>query len=359
MAKRTKLTAPSADQLAALDADFRSENRPKPNPATAPIAQVSADAAMLGAGEPAQQKLDRLDAEVLRTAKEKGLLIAEIPTDQINADAMVRDRATLSEDDLNELKVSIRKHGLRLPIEVFPADEGGYNLLSGFRRLMAVRGLAEFETNTGFDKIIALIRPKKDTADAFVAMVEENEVRSNLSHFERGRIAVVAAQQGAYANTEAAIAALFQSGSPAKRSKVKSFAEVFEMLGDMLVFPEALSERRGLRLANALRQGAEKRLREVLAAEEVASAEDEWALIEAIVDEVEREPVKVARRGRKRLPPAPGWSGDDVLHLSSGISLRKERDSQGFLIRMTGKGLSSDLMDSVMIELRRLLEAPK
>ena len=359
MAKRTKLTAPSADQLAALDADFRSENRPKPNPATAPIAQVSADAAMLGAGEPAQQKLDRLDAEVLRAAKEKGLLIAEIPTDQINADAMVRDRASLSQEELDELKTSIRKHGLRMPVEVFADDDGGYNLLSGYRRLMAVRGLAEFPSNTGYDKIIALVRPKADTAEAFVAMVEENEVRSNLSHFERGRIAVVAAQQGAYANTEAAIAALFQSGSPAKRSKVKSFAEVFEMLGDMLSFPERLSERRGLRLANALRQGAEKRLREVLAGGDAKTADEEWSLIEVVVDEVEQGPQKVARRGRKKLPPVSGWDGDDTLHLSSGISLRKERDSQGFVIRMTGPGLSTDLLDSVLVELRRLLEAPK
>ena len=359
MAKRTKLTAPSADELAALDADFRSENKLKPNPATAPIAQVAADAATLGSGEPAQQKLDRLDAEVLREAKQKGLLIAEIPTSQINADAMVRDRASLSQAELDELKVSIRKHGLRMPIEVFAAEEGGYNLLSGYRRLMAVKGLDEFESNEGYDKIIALIRPQTDTADAFVAMVEENEVRSNLSHFERGRIAVVAAQQGAYPNTEAAIAALFQSGSPAKRSKVKSFAEIFEMLGDMLIFPETLSERRGLRLANALRQGAERRLRDVLAGGDVKSADDEWSLVEAVIEEVEQGPQKVARRGRKKLPPASGWTSEDTLQLSSGISLRREKDSHGYLIRMSGPGLSSEILDSVMLELRRLLEAPK
>ncbi len=64
MAKRTKLTAPSAEDLAKLDADFRSENRVRPNPATAPIASVAADAAITGDAEPAQQKLNRLDAAV-------------------------------------------------------------------------------------------------------------------------------------------------------------------------------------------------------------------------------------------------------------------------------------------------------
>lgn len=102
---------------------------------------------------------------------------------------------------------------------------------------------------------------------AFAAMIEENEIRSSLSHFERGRIAVIAAQQGAFANVEASVEALFQQASKAKRSKIRSFALIFEELGDMLAFPEALREKDGLRLATGLRDGAERALREALAAE--------------------------------------------------------------------------------------------
>lgn len=359
MAKRTKLTAPSADELAALDADFRSESRARPNPATAPIAQVAADAASLGTGEPAQAKLDRLDAEVLRDAKKKGLFIAEIPTDQIDDEAMIRDREELDERELNELKFSIRANGLRMPIEVYENEKGGFNLISGYRRLAAVRGLAELNPTLNYDVIAALVRPPQELADAVASMVEENEIRSSLSHYERGRVAVLAAHQGVFENTEAAISKLFHFGSAAKRSKIKSFAEVFEFLGDVLSFPNSLSERRGLRLANALKQGAEGPLRAALGAEISKSPEEEWAIAEAIIKEVEDGPVKIARRGRKKLPPAPGWEGKDTLHLSSGISLRKERDSHGYVIRLQGRGLNEDVLDAAMEQLRHLFEAPK
>ena len=83
-----------------------------------------------------------------------------------------------------------------------------------------------------YARIRALIRPRAEADAAFVLMVEENEVREELSHFERGRIAVIAANQGAFANTEDAVNKLFASGSKAKRSKVRSFALIFEELGE-------------------------------------------------------------------------------------------------------------------------------
>lgn len=355
MAKRTKLTAPSAAEIAALDETFRSENRPRPNPATAPIASVAAESAMSADAESAQLKLNRLDAERLREAQEKGLLISEIPTNKINEMAMIRDRTVIDEGELNELKISIRGSGLRLPIEVYPTADG-YALLSGYRRLMAVRGLAEINApTTEFDTIKAIIRPPADIAGAFKAMVEENEIRASLSHFERGRIAVIAAKEGAFTNTEEAINALFLAASPAKRSKVKSFAEIFECLGDMLAYPENLNERRGLRLAGALRQGGESRLRAALGAGAYTSPEAEWAALEPTVEALMTEPTEVARRGRPKLPPTPGWNGD-TLQLSTGITLRKERDSQGFIIRLAGRGLDTDVMDTIMIQIQHMLE---
>lgn len=357
MAKRTKLTAPSAEEMAALDETFRSENRTRPNPATAPIASVAAESALSLDGEPAQQKLNRLDAEKLRAAQAKGLLITEIPTAKINPMAMIRDRTVIDDAELTELKISIRGSGLRLPIEVYPTADG-YALLSGYRRLMAVKALAEINSATKeYDTIKAIIRPPADTAEAFKAMVEENEIRSNLSHFERGRIAVIAAKEGAFANTEEAINALFLSASAAKRSKVKSFAEIFECLGDLLAYPENLNERRGLRLAGALRQGGEARLRAALGSGAYSSPEAEWAAVESTVEALMAEPADAVRRGRPKLPPTPGWNGD-TLTLSSGISLRKERDSQSYIIRLTGKGLNPDIMDSLMAEIQYWLEKP-
>ena len=352
MAKRTKLTAPSADDLAKLDADFRSENRVRPNPATAPIAQVAAESAALGTGEGTQDKLNRLDAARLREAEEKGLLITEIATDAINADAMIRDRTVIDKDELAELRISIRSSGLRLPIEVYATEDGGYALLSGYRRLLAVRGLHEAYGEEQFLKIKAILRPKTDIATSFSAMVEENEIRSSLSHFERGRIAVIAAQQQAFSSTEEAITKMFKAASAAKRSKIKAFAEVFEVLGDLLRFPQALTERRGLRLSNALRQGAEAPLRAALEAGQGTTPDLEWAVLDPIIAEVEAGPVKVAKRGRPKVDAPTGWSGNDTLRLSSGITLRKTSTPDGYAIHFSGKTLHPDMVDAAMERLR-------
>ncbi len=98
---------------------------------------------------------------------------------------------------------------------------------------------------------------------AYVAMVEENEIRVNLSPYERGRIAVLATRAGAFPDLERAIGSLFAGASAAKRSKIGSFALLHEALGDALRHPSAIPERLGLRVAEALRTlpAAAERLR--------------------------------------------------------------------------------------------------
>jgi hypothetical protein len=55
-----------------------------------------------------------------------------IPTDQIDAEALPRDRSVLAPAALIELQRSISTSGLRLPIKLFPT-EGGYGLISGYQ----------------------------------------------------------------------------------------------------------------------------------------------------------------------------------------------------------------------------------
>jgi len=253
---------------------------------------------------------------------------------------------------------SIRANGLRLPIEVYAGEEGTYHLLSGYRRLLAVRALEELNPTKGYDKIKALVRAPADTADSFAAMIEENEIRANLSHFERGRIAVIAAKQGAFPSTNKAISGMFSFASAAKRSKIKSFAEVFEELGDLLNYPEKLSERRGLRLANALRQNGAAALRDALATVDCTSPDLEWAVLESAIEGIEAGPVKLSKMGRPKAPMPVGWEGHDTVHLSSGISLRKGRDADGYIIHFSGKGINASLVDLAMRNLQHLLEKP-
>ena len=366
MAKRRKLEAPSADDLNRIEEEFRRETSGRGM--VAPITQVAADAAAhLETQSPAartEQARFKADSERLDQLRADGLVMTEIAVDQIEADAMIRDRNQLDEDEMLELRTSIAGQGLRLPIEVFelptPAASGArYGLLSGYRRLKAVRGLLELTEQTKYTTIRSVVRPRTDADDAFVAMVEENEVRSDLSHFERGRIAVIAAQQGAFVNAEEAINRLYASGSKAKRSKVRSFAMIFEELGDLLEFPEQLTEKRGLRIAAVLRSGGEAQLRDALA-HSAGSAQEEWDQIETVVDHFEAQPKTGSRGGRPSKPKsgAIDWRDADTIETSSGITIRRGADSQGYLLRLEGQGLSTDLMDSLMREIQVLLEKP-
>ena len=372
MAKRRKLEAPSAEDLGKLEDEFRRETSDRPalglGRGAAPIAQVAADSAAqvqtASAEVRAAQAQLQADAARLKSAEADGRLMADLPVSQINAEAMVRDRASISEAEMLELRLSIAANGLRLPIEVYelanPGTDGlRYGLLSGYRRLLAVRALLGLTEQEKYLTIRGIVRPGPEADAAFVAMVEENEIRAELSHFERGRIAVIAAQQGAFVNVEDAVNRLFATASKAKRSKVRSFAMIFEELGDMLIFPEALTEKRGLRLAQALRDGSEAKLRDALALASPSEPEAEWAVIEGVLAGIASSPRDTSRGGRpKQAAPQIGWRNAQTLTTSSGITIRHQRDSKGFVLRLEGRQLDAELMDSLLVEIQALLEKP-
>jgi ParB family chromosome partitioning protein len=85
----------------------------------------------------------------------------------------------------------------------------------------------------------------------------------------------------------AAIAALFSSASPAKRSKIGSFVRVHEALGHALRYPAAIPERLGLALAAALdRDGqAAARLARALDAAMPTDSGAERAVLEKALSE--------------------------------------------------------------------------
>lgn len=364
MAKRRKLEAPSSADLARIEEQFRGETSGRGAMGMAPIAQVAAETAAQTQTESSDARAARVrveaDAARLHAAQEQGLLISEIPVDQIDEAAMVRDRMVMSEEDLQELRVSIAAHGLRLPIELFELEKPGregqrYGLLSGYRRLQAVRGLLELTEADKYRSIRALVRPRADADAAFVAMVEENEVRAELSHFERGRIAVISANQGAFADTEDAVNKLFAAGSKAKRSKIRSFALIFEELGDMLLFPEALTEKRGLRLSAALRRGGEAALRKALSEHVLEESEAEWVAIEEVLTQLETGPKDPARGGRPKTKPASLWSDSETIEAGNGITIQHVRDKKAHVLRFEGRALTDEIMEQLLDEIQATL----
>lgn len=370
MVKRRRLETPSTADLDRIEQEFRSETSPRPtlSHSIAPIAQVAAETASQVQTEGADVRAVRARAEAdaarYHKAQEEGLLITELPTREIAESAMIRDRMIVDEAELLELRLSISSSGLRLPIEVYElekprADGVRYGLISGYRRLLAVRGLYDLTEAEKYTRIRAILRPRTGMDSAFVSMVEENEIRSELSHFERGRIAVISAQQGAFANTEEAVAKLFANGSKAKRSKVRSFALIFEELGDMLEHAELLTEKRGLRLAAALRLGAESRLRDALSNHSADDADQEWALMEPVIVALESAPRDKSRGGRPKSEKKPsGWADAQSIKTSTGITIRSMQDSQGFVLRFEGSAIDAELMENLLTEIQSLLEKP-
>ena len=291
MAKRRKLEIPNPEDLSKLESEFRSETQTRTLGVTPPIAQVAAEAARsqspISAEARVQVAKDQHDATAYREAIDLGLLVSEVALDDIDADDIMRDRTVFHEEEMRELEESILQSGLRLPIELYelpnPAGQKRYGLISGYRRLLAVRALFVRTQDLQYRHIKAFIRSRGGLPQALASMVEENEVRANLSHFERGRLVSLTVQNGVFQDIDASVAKLFSSASKSKRSKIRSFALVFEELGDVLSFPEALSERFGLRLAQYLKLGDGGKLREVLSDAVSVNPDDERTLIEGVM----------------------------------------------------------------------------
>lgn len=347
MAKRRRLSAPDATELQALEEGFAAKPALGPletKSSVPPIAQVAAEAASLNGMANVTDRValarDQGDASRWRQAEQSGLLVHLLTLATIDQDYIRRDRLCEDPEAMSELLASIRLHGLKAPIEVAETDEG-YGLISGFRRLLAFRQLAA--TDPEFAKIPAFVRSAGASETAYVSMVEENEIRANLSHYERGRIAVLAAGQGVFPSVEAAVDKLFAAASKAKRSKVRSFAVVHAALGDLLQFPTALSEKAGLQLAAALRGGAQGRLRTALDGAEAKDAKGEWKLLQQVVIGAAEPPRDASRGGRpQQITRIASRS------LPKGGELSAEVGRDGLRIELKGRVLNADTAERIL-----------
>ncbi len=267
MAKRKRLSP------AMLTSDVPAMT-PEVKSARPPIADVANDAATTHALIELSDKIS--------TARQEGRWIEKIPLDAIKSDYLVRDRVDADLAEMQALKDSLRANGQQTAIEVVPYGPETFGLISGWRRLAALR---ELYLDGGIGTVHAIVRRPDDAAASYLAMVEENEIRAGLSFYERGRIVTKAVDSGAYASDKEALSALFHAVPRAKRSKIGSFVRVVRALDDTLQFPTALSEHRGLALAQALATdaGFAGRLRAALETKQPQSANAEQAITTAVI----------------------------------------------------------------------------
>jgi len=281
-----------------------------------------------------------------------------IPLADIADHALIRDRSHLDAEALAELKTSLRAHGLRLPIELIPAEGGAagdhpFALLSGLRRItawreLAAEGGADADTpgDTPYDAIPALVRGRMSAPDALAAVIEENEMRAPLSAWERGRIVWIAHDDGLFDTVEGAARALFPAASKVKLSRIRAIARAVEAMGDLLSAPELWSLRQCLRLAAAVRAGFAPVMRAALAEDADAPADDQWRIVLAYVEEAEalpedakpidKRPVRLQRPRR-------------------GLEIRREKTKAGWSLHFAGRMATDDLMDRTFWEIERLI----
>lgn len=339
MAKRKRLTPARPDLFAkdgtgpaapGHDMDILRLNPEAPSdPAprragTPPIADMAGAAA----AEAAAAEM----AETLRSAREEGRLVLSLPRAEVDVGYLVRDRITVDEGEMTTLVESIRTRGQQTPIEVVALENGRYGLISGWRRMQALERLAQETGEAEFDTVQALLRKPEQSADAYVAMVEENEIRVGLSYYERARIAARAVEAKIFVSEKGALLRLFHAASRTKRSKIRSFLTVVHALDGSLLFPEALPERLGLELARRLEaDGALGReLRTILAELDPNTAAEEQATIAAVL------------KAEKAPSSAPAPAGDEV---APGLLLKSHRNGS---LTLSGPGLDAGLRQKLL-----------
>ncbi|KIN70123.1 ParB-like nuclease [Sulfitobacter noctilucae] len=287
----------------------------------APIADMAGAAA-------ASAALEEVSAE-LSAARAEGRLVQNLRTTQIDTGHLMRDRVVIDGEDMKTLMASIRARGQQTPIEVLEVGPDRYGLISGWRRLAALARLYEETGDATFAYVHALVRQPAAAQDAYVAMVEENEIRVGLSYYERAQIVARTVQAGVYNSHKIALQTLFSSASRAKRSKIKSFLPVVEELGTVLHHPAAIGERLGLELSQRLGDtGFARKARKALEDNGGRrSAEDEHQTLSSLL-----------KTGSKKSKKTDSHAGEE---LAPGIHLLRQKSG----LTLTGPGVTDDLVE--------------
>lgn len=285
--------------------------------ARAPIAQVAGDISNHAA-------LEELST-ALQSAREDGRLIELLPLAAVDESYLLRDRLEQDEDEMGALMTSIRARGQQAAIEAIRLpDRAGapaFGLISGWRRLTALRRLYSETGEARFAAIRARVIRPESAQDAYVAMVEENEIRVNLSFYERARIAIRAMRAGVYASQRAALQGLFGATTRSKRSKIGTFIAVVEAFDGDLKHPTAISEKLGLALAREILRDPEfvSKVRIRLASAPDRNAGEEMQMLVAMI-EAQYAPAPTAdpAPARARATPAPPVIRE---YVAPGVSL--------------------------------------
>jgi len=139
-------------------------------PRRAPIADVAGEASAVAALEEVTRSLN--------DARSQGRMIQRLALDAIDPGYLVRDRVVVDETEMQALCDSLAARGQQTAIEVADLGGGRWGLISGWRRLTALRRLRDRsetpEDRTRFDTVLAIARQPGDAAEAYLARNGDN-----------------------------------------------------------------------------------------------------------------------------------------------------------------------------------------
>lgn len=277
--------------------------------------------------------------------------VSHIPLCRISADAFPRDRSQIDSADQAELVASILRDGLRQPIELVelsePLDGCTHALVSGMRRLTALREIARMNGSTDTATAPAFLRQPQSMSEILRDIAVENEQRAAVSMFEKGRFLLDAIAAGHVANLDEAIAAIFPGIARAKTYRLRAAAEVAAAMGDRLTTPEALSQTQIEALALALRRGMTEVLDEVLKLHAAQPLAVQMQALKPYLAEAARmtedEVETTQRTGRPQR----------LMRLPQGLTIRREQTAKGWLLHFSGPEAR---LDGLMEDVFRLIE---
>ncbi|WP_425101815.1 ParB/RepB/Spo0J family partition protein [Tropicibacter sp. S64] len=257
------------------------------------------------AEESIREENDRLAHEYV-DLKRQGFVVERLPLHSIDTRLLVRDRSPIAQDDeeMEELKASIRDVGLSNPIRVIALPHGRYELVQGMRRLTAYALLLTETEDERFNRIPAIVGAQDDSLeDTYRRMVDENLVRKDISFAEMASLARMYASEpeNGCPDVDTAVKVLFKSATYTKRSYIRAFATLLMKLDKVLAHPLAIPRNLGVEVKRKLDEAPETigKLTTALQMKPRRTEAEELAILRAFIGEETLPTGKVSEAGKR------------------------------------------------------------
>lgn len=278
-----------------------------------------------------------------------------LPLSAIDPTCLPRDRLRLEPEALAQLQRSILAEGLRQPVEVFelgnPQPPILYGLISGLRRFTAVQTLAEALPDR-FSTIPAFVRDPASIPQALAAMVTENEIRAEITPWEKAALVLATVDDGHFDTPDAALEGLFPYLTRQNRTRLRAVVQVVQELEGLLTDGPSYSLRQLLRISTALKAGFGDVIETALREHHDRAAPAQWELLQNILAEADlslQDPTP---------PRTPAPRRVSQPHPRGGLTIRREWLPNGWRLVFTGPEAKGMMIESVFAEIERMYGPP-